>query len=461
MSDVNATPTAADLTAADLTTSDLAEFAGKMAAIDRSQAVIEFDVHGRIQAANDNFLAATGYSLDEVIGQNHRMFCSPETVASDEYGRFWDRLTAGEFEAGEYRRIGKNGREIWLQATYNPILSADGKPYKVVKFALDITATKNTSIESAAKLNALDRSNAVIEFDLDGNVLHANENFLRTLGYTLREIVGQHHSVFCSDEYRRSDEYRDFWLRLNKGEFISGRFERVGKYGRQVYIRATYNPILGFDGTPVRVVKYASDITAQVEREHRIDALIAGTAEVTTSVQSLSESITEIADTSHTAAEIAAQTQADAESGVVALRASLDAIGLIEQSSKSIADEVRVMTEIANQTNLLAFNASIEAARAGEHGVGFAVVAGEVRKLAERASQAALEVGRLVEQATQRVHEGSQVSTEAQTAFQRIVDSVTRTNEAIRHISESTRVQQTASQEVDRLVSRLVTEHAN
>jgi methyl-accepting chemotaxis protein len=309
-------------------------------------------------------------------------------------------------------------------------------------------------------VEALGRSNAVIEFDLDGQVLDANESFLRIMGYTLREIVGTHHSQFCTEEYRRSDEYRDFWLRLNKGEFIGGRFVRVGKFGRLVHIRATYNPILDLSGKPARVVKYASDITAEVERENRIDALISGTTEVTTSLQRLSSSITEIAGVSNTATELATQTQLNAEGGLKALRASLDAIALIEKSSRSIAEMVRMMGEIANQTNLLAFNASIEAARAGEHGVGFAVVAGEVRKLAERSADAAQQIGRLVEESTERVHEGTEVSHQAQTAFEHIAESVNRTNEAIRSISASTQVQQVAAQDVDRLVSRLVQEHA-
>ncbi|AEV82383.1 Biofilm dispersion protein bdlA [Actinoplanes sp. SE50] len=439
---------------------DLSEYTGRMAAIDRSQAVIEFGVDGNVLTANANFLAATGYTLAEITGRHHRIFCDPQYAGSDAYAAFWQRLAAGEFEAGEYRRFGRDGRELWLQATYNPILDEQGRAYKVVKFAIDVTAAKLRNTEFAAKVDALNRSNAVIEFDLDGTVLQANENFLRTMGYTLREIVGSHHSRFCTEDYRRSDEYRDFWLRLGKGEFISGRFERVGNYGRQVWIRATYNPIMDVDGKPIRVVKYASDITAQVEREQRIDALIAGTAEVTTSVQSLSESIAEIAGTSQTAAELAARTQTAATGGAQALQASMEAIGLIEKSSKAIADEVRVMSEIANQTNLLAFNASIEAARAGEHGIGFAVVADEVRKLAERSFEAAQHVGRLVEEAAERVHEGSRVSAEAGAAFQHIVDSVERTHEAIGSISGSTRVQQAAAQEVDRLVSRLVAEHA-
>ncbi len=324
----------------------------------------------------------------------------------------------------------------------------------MVKFASDVSEAKLRNAEIAARINAVDASQAVIEFDLEGTVLTANENFLRTVGYSLRQITGQHHSMFCSDDYKQSQEYRDFWLRLGRGESVAGRFHRKGNYGRDVYIQATYTPVLDLSGNPFKVVKYAFDITEQVQKEKKVAQ---GARDMTATVRNLASSIDEISRSSRTATDLAQETSGNAEQGVEALRASLEAIGLIQKSSASIGEIVRVMGEIANQTNLLAFNASIEAARAGEHGVGFSIVAGEVRKLAERSSEAAQQIGKLIEESADRVDQGSEVSKRAEGAFERIASSVARTNEAIRTISESTRVQQAASQEVDKLITELAT----
>jgi methyl-accepting chemotaxis protein len=428
------------------------EFTGKVAAMDRAQAVIEFDLAGTVLTANSNFLDAMGYTLAEVQGKHHRVFCDPAYAATDEYRQFWEKLGAGDFHSGEYRRVGKDGKEVWIQATYNPILDEAGTPFKVVKFAVDITQAKRQAAEVEARITAVDRAQAVIEFDLEGNVLSANDNFLRTMGYSMREILGHHHSEFCDEDYIRSPEYRDFWIRLGKGEVLAGRFHRKGKYGRDVHIQATYNPILDLSGNPFKIVKFAYDVSAEVERENRIAS---GTRDMTVSVRELATSIEDIARSSRTATGLATETQDNAQQGVEALRASLEAIALIQKSSNSITEIVRVMGEIANQTNLLAFNASIEAARAGEHGVGFSIVAGEVRKLAERSFEASQQIGRLIEESADRVAQGSEVSKRAETAFERIVDSVTRTNDTIRAISASTEQQQAASRQVDELITQL------
>ena len=431
-----------------------AEYLGKVAALDRAQAVIEFALDGTVITANQNFCDAMGYRLAEIEGKHHRVFCDPQLAQSQEYADFWERLGTGQFEGGEYKRLKKNGQEIWLQATYNPIFDAEGRPFKVVKFASDVSEAKLRNAEIEARINAVDASQAVIEFDLEGTVLDANENFLRTMGYSLRQITGQHHSMFCSDDYKQSQEYRDFWLRLGRGESVAGRFHRKGNYGRDVYIQATYTPVLDLSGTPFKVVKYAFDITEQVEKEKKVAQ---GARDMTATVRNLASSIDEISRSSRTATDLAQETSGNAEQGVEALRASLEAIGLIQKSSTSIGEIVRVMGEIANQTNLLAFNASIEAARAGEHGVGFSIVAGEVRKLAERSSEAAQQIGKLIEESAERVDQGSEVSKRAEGAFERIASSVSRTNDAIRVISECTRVQQEASREVDALITELST----
>lgn len=429
-----------------------AEFEGRSAAIDRAQAVIEFDLEGHVLTANENFLKTMGYPLAQVQGKHHRMFCEPEYTATEEYRRFWERLAQGEYVTGEFKRVAKDGREVWLQATYNPILDVDGAPVKFVKFAVDVTADRLATAEVEGKLEAVERAQAVVEFDLDGNVLRANDNFLRAMGYSAREIVGQHHSLFCTQDYVVSEEYRDFWLRLGKGEFYSGRFHRVGKFGRDVHIQAAYNPIFDLSGNVAKVVKYAYDITAQVEREGRIAQ---HTAEMTASAKNLAGSIDQVVSSSQTATDLAQQTGVDADRGVEALRASLEAIDRIQSSSASIGAHVRVMSEIASQTNLLAFNASIEAARAGEHGVGFSVVAGEVRKLAERAADAAQQITALIEESSERVAKGAEVSKRAETAFERIVASVEQTNDVIGRISDATKDQQEASREVTQLIHRI------
>ena len=253
---------ATDITAATLAAVDSQ---GKIDAIERVQAVIEFDLQGRVLRANDNFLNTFGYHAAEVEGQHHRMFCDPDFTRSPEYIAFWERLSRGEFNAGEYRRVNKHGDDVWIQATYNPILDIDGKPLKVVKFATDITPMKLLSSETAGKLDAISRSQAVIEFDMQGNVLTANNNFLRTIGYTAEEVKGRHHSMFCEEELVKSPAYRHFWADLGEGQFKSARFKRQGKHGAEVWLQATYNPILDVDGKPYKVVKFAMDVTEQVQ----------------------------------------------------------------------------------------------------------------------------------------------------------------------------------------------------
>ena len=236
---------------------------GQLAAIDRVQAVIEFGLDGKVLHANQNFLTLLGYTLDEIRGQHHSLFVDPVYRASPEYRMFWDRLGRGEYDAGQYKRIGKGGREVWIQASYNPILDQSGKPFKVVKYATDITEQKLTTANFEGQLAAISKAQAVIEFGLDGKVLLANENFLHTLGYTLSEIQGRHHSQFVDPAFAGSPEYRSFWEKLGRGEYDAGIYKRIGKGGREVWIQASYNPILDLSGKPFKVVKYATDITEQ------------------------------------------------------------------------------------------------------------------------------------------------------------------------------------------------------
>jgi methyl-accepting chemotaxis protein len=234
-----------------------------VAAIGRSQAVIEFQLDGTIITANDNFLKVTGYSLDEIQGRHHGMFVDAAYRQSMDYENFWMRLNQGRFESGEYKRVGKGGREIWIQASYNPILDATGRPIKVVKFATDITQQKLANADYAGQIAAVSKSQAVIEFQMDGTIISANENFLKTMGYSLDEVRGCHHSMFTDEAYRHSHEYREFWAALNRGEYQADEFRRVGKGGKDIWIQASYNPILDLNGKAFKVVKYATDVTPQ------------------------------------------------------------------------------------------------------------------------------------------------------------------------------------------------------
>jgi len=251
-----------------------ADHEGQIAAIGRAQAVIEFSLDGKILTVNENFLNALGYALDEIKGQHHSIFVDQAYRQSPEYRMFWEKLGRGEFHAGQYQRFGKGGREVWIQASYNPIKDASGKPYKVVKFATDITEQKKKSADFEGQINAISKSQAVIEFSLDGTILHANDNFLKTLDYKVEEVKGHHHSMFVEPSYRQSPEYRAFWDKLGRGEYEAGQYKRIGKDNKEVWIQASYNPILDASGRPFKVVKYATDITAQVRADRMLKVAV-------------------------------------------------------------------------------------------------------------------------------------------------------------------------------------------
>ncbi|MEZ6035521.1 MAG: methyl-accepting chemotaxis protein [Planctomycetaceae bacterium] len=591
------------------------ESQAKLNSISRSQPVVEFRMDGTIVAANENFLTIFGYRSDEIHGKNHSLFVDEATVKSREYREFWAKLNRGESVISEFRRIGNGGKEIWIQASYNPIIDVHGKPFKVVEYATDITqmvferaeSTKLRTIvdESEAafmtinrdfvvtyinqqtklmmvkyqqvfkslwptfdgskllgsnidqfhknpqhqrqllsdpgklpyktdikvgpltfaltvtaqrdgagnyvgntlewkdvtevrkqefinadysgQIAAIGKSQAVIEFNLDGTVISANENFLQTMGYSLEEIKGGNHSRFVEESYKHSTEYRDFWAKLNRGEYVSGEFKRIGKRGKEIWIQASYNPIADLSGKVFKVVKYASDITTQVnerlemarilEQVNANAATLSSSAEeltavssqmaanaaetssqagvvsaaseqvsrnvqtVSTGVEEMNAAISEIAKNASDAARVS-------QAAVLSAAAANDTIGKLGDSSAEIGKVIKVITSIAEQTNLLALNATIEAARAGEAGKGFAVVANEVKELAKETARATEDISRKIE-AIQEDTKGSvdsireigqviaQINDISNTIASAVEEQTATANEMSRNISEA------------------------
>ncbi|NTJ68492.1 PAS domain S-box protein [Agrobacterium rhizogenes] len=249
-----------------------------LTALSKSQAMIEFDLSGKILTANEHFCRALGYELTEIVGKHHSMFVEPAYAQSSEYKAFWSKLAAGNFDQQQYKRIGKSGREVWIEASYNPVFRR-GKPIKVVKIATDITASKLKTAEDAGKIEALSRAQAVIEFTPTGEILTANENFLSALGYSLAQIQGKHHSMFCEPSYTASSAYQDFWKKLAAGDLVADEFMRLGKGGRKVYIQASYNPIFDLSGKVFKVVKFATDVTSRVENVNQLAGCLTSLAE--------------------------------------------------------------------------------------------------------------------------------------------------------------------------------------
>lgn len=399
--------------------SKLHELEAKLAALDKSQAVIEFDTNGTILTANKNFLDAVGYQLSDIQGKHHSIFVTETDRNSTAYRQFWEDLARGEFQSAQYKRVGNRGREIWIQATYNPIINNEGKAYKIVKFCTDITDQKMRISDIEGQIDAINKSNAVIHFNLDGTIITANENFLAATGYQLSDIQGQHHRMFVTEDQRSSAQYRMFWEALSKGQFQSGEYRRVGSNGNELWLQATYNPIFDPSGKPYKVVKFCTDITKQVKLKEAIKQTIdVDLGQVSSSIAAMTEQAT---TASHSSGQTAANVQAVA-SAAEELVASVQEIGrrvddattitnravsLSQQtndiinglavSADKIGQVVGLINTIAAQTNLLALNATIEAARAGEAGKGFAVVATEVKALASQTAQATADIAAQIE----------------------------------------------------------------
>ena len=493
-----------------------------LAAMNRSQAVIEFDLTGRILHANEKFLSAVGYELSEVVGQHHRIFVDPAEAASADYAAFWARLAEGNFDQRQYKRIAKGGREIWIEASYNPVFRGN-KPVKVVKFATDITAMKRKAMEDEGKLAALSRAQAIIEFTPKGDILTANENFLAALGYELSEIAGRHHSMFCAPDYVASAAYKDFWARLAEGQFVSDQFSRVAKGGGKIHIQASYNPIFDANGKVFKVVKFATDVTERVRAIEEIGAGLGRLAECNIrmtidrqfipefeplrrdfngSIGAFQETLSKVLEQTQilnasgqemrvaaeqleertrqqavaleqTAAALTQTTvtvrsstdrtretrklvqdaRASANTSVGVVRDTVSAMQRIKSASSEIGQIIGVIDEIAFQTNLLALNAGVEAARAGDAGRGFAVVAQEVRELAQRSAKAAREIKSLITNSSAEVQEGVRLVGETGRALQEIESFVEEIDHNVDAIATAAAEQANGLEEISSAVT--------
>lgn len=421
--------------------------AAVLAAVGETLGIIEFTPEGVILNANPKFLSVVGYTLNEIKGKHHSIFVDEVARASQAYKDFWRDMAKGQKREAELiQRVAKGGRAIWIHGSYNPVLDRHGKVVRVVKVASDVTEVRNRSLDQQGQLNALHRSQAVISFDVNGTILDANENFLNVMGYRLEEVKGRHHSMFVAAEEVSSPSYKQFWAQLRAGQYAQAEFRRIAKGGRAVFIQATYNPVLDAAGHVMKVVKFATDVTDQVEarqrKEETLDAVQQYLGDIVTAVeqsnqQAVSAAVASQQTSANVAAVAAGSQQLDASIREIAqsMSRSKDATekafseaSVVDEATRrlltttqSMDDIVKLISGIAGQINMLALNATIESARAGDAGRGFAVVAAEVKTLARQASDA-----------TQRI------STEI-SALQGVADDVADKLEAIRGAIDAVR----------------------
>lgn len=419
---------------------------GKIVAMSRAQAVIEFDMTGVILTANDNFLKTMEYSLAEVQGHHHRMFVDSRERDSDTYRKFWAGLQAGEFQSAEFKRITKSGREVWILASYNPILDGNGRPFKVVKIATDVTAQRLSAADDSAQIVAIQKALAVIEFKMDGTIMKANQNFLDAMGYRLEDIIGRHHRMCIDPSERDSQWFTQFWADLNNGIYQASEYKRIGQGGREIWIQASYNPVFDLNGRPYKVVKYAANITQSVLARMRaerarsiIESVAAGSEEMSASIREISETMVKSRQTADAAVHQVARADAQASR--------------LSEAAGSMQGIVQLIGAITGQINLLALNATIESARAGEAGRGFAVVASEVKNLANQARGA-------TEKITAEIQSLNGISSDVVATFEAIKDAFNQVNEFVTSTAAAVEEQATVVEDMSSNMQRAVAELA-
>ena len=437
-----------------------------LAAVNDSQALISFTPDGTIVHANALFLETCGYSLEEIAGRHHRLFMRPEEAADPAYTRFWRDLAQGEPQSGRFCRVAKDGRDFWLQAVYTPVKDRAGRVVKVVKTASDVTDSVIAEALQKGVVEAIERSEAVIQFEPDGTIVDANEAFCGAMGYELDEIKGRHHRIFCEGDYANSAEYEAFWAALRNGEFRSGEFKRLSKSGAPVYIRAVYNPVITPDGKILRVIKIASDVTAAVEARNqakaearelkdRLTRIVSELDTATTGaedafkavetgnsgIQGVAAAISQMRSAAQDIRQAMAASQEKSENTRRLAQQASEASSSLETATSAMSEIVTLIQDVASQINLLSLNASIEAARAGEAGKGFAVVATEVKSLARQVSGA-------TEKITQEIDTIQGVSGDVASRLKEIHEAISAVNAEFVSVASASDQQSDAVDEV-------------
>lgn len=499
--------------------------AATLKALYANAAIAEFSPQGVFLDVSPAFLKITGYTKNELVGGHHSLLLSPQDKKSPEYLAFWNNLRQGQAQAGEYHRINKSGQDFWVQGSYMPIRLANGKVTRVIKLAFDVTAAHEKAAEDAAILRSIDHSQAIISFTPEGVILDANDAFSAAMGYELSEIKGKHHSLFVEPEFAATDEYKEFWQNLARGEFFVASYHRLGKNNKDLWLQASYNPVFDDQGHVLKVVKIASNITPLIQSTQRIsqalkslasgdlcaeidqplyesldgiraafnssisslrDALadvlhsagnirdhsravsesadqlslrteqqVANLAETSTSIGQISSSIQELTDSTTRMRDTTGQANSEAESSSNVVEGAVQTMEEINQSSTRIANIIGVIDEIALQTNLLALNAGVEAARAGEAGAGFAVVATEVRALAQRSAEAAKEIKTLIGVSSKVVAAGVSSVTDARKSLGLVADYMRTIDQSIDKAATGAKEQSLALQQVSASMTKM------